>query len=370
MKNKKTLIIILSILIALLIALLICFLIYSKNKGWQYKLIVNNYEDKINIYKMKDNKIYVEGKVTYPCQVPPCPKSDDNYYINYSDSHMKVINDFINSFFSNQKENTKTINREELTLEQIKILDSIVDKYEPFLDSNYYPLTSSKYTIVTDSVYRTKLYDGGSYEKIYYDIDLEKSEVSKINYSYHAANLNRFSEEETFTYYTITIDEDLLAETKELIYDLLNKEDKNETNNHYCYYLGDNKEICNINTVNKIKELLNKFDKMKRQLLFKLEGTQLKCPSSKLYVYNDNTYEYYYTHSSSNKEIIPKTGEYQYNINYIFDSDIAAHEVSSGSVYAYTDASNKVRYLENIKTIDDFLKEININVNTCTIEQP
>ena len=156
---------------------------------------------------MKDNKVYVEGIVTHPCLVSPCPKGDYNYYINFNDSHMKIINDFISSFFANQKETTKTISRENLNLEQIQILDSIIYNSESFLDNNSYPLNSNKYTIITTL---NEYLDGGSYEKIYYDIDLEKREVSKNNFFYHYKK----QKESSFTYYTITIDEDLLHETK------------------------------------------------------------------------------------------------------------------------------------------------------------
>ena len=89
---------------------------------------------------------------------------------------------------------------------------------------------------------------------------------------------------------------------------------------------------------------------------------------STLYVYDDNTYEYYYTYSSDNKELIPKKGTYNYDTNLILNN-ITNYEVDTISSYALTDSENQLHILADYEPLEEFLESININIHICTEEQ-
>lgn len=104
-----------------------------------------------------------------------------------------------------------------------------------------------------------------------------------------------------------------------------------------------------------------------RKLLFSLEANTLKCHSPKLYVYDDNSYEYYYTYSTNNNPLVSKTGTYNYDINTIIDS-IPYNEVDKTLAYTIT-INDENHYISRYDLIDEFLSSIDINLNVCLINQ-
>ena len=110
------------------------------------------------------------------------------------------------------------------------------------------------------------------------------------------------------------------------------------------------------------------FDNDDKNLVFKLESRMLKCLSPTLYVYDNNTYEYYYTYTSSGKKLIPKKGTYNYDINLILNNITELKEDEIGSYYLI-DSNNNGYSLAYNEQLDNFLNLIDINMHRCIEEQ-
>lgn len=124
--------------------------------------------------------------------------------------------------------------------------------------------SNNKYEIITDLKAKTMLDDGGSYNSIYYQIDLENKVVVKIEENYHA-NLGGTPVLEKNTLYTKKMDDDICSEAKVLIDEVINKEDVRDEENYNNFTILSvdyEKEICNLNTISDIKKLLTKFDNL------------------------------------------------------------------------------------------------------------
>lgn len=137
---------------------------------------------------------------------------------------------------------------------------------EVFFTENYvFEMNSNdKYEIITDLKFRTTLNDGGSYNSIYYQIDLENKVVVKVKEDYDA-NLGGTPVLAKNTLYTKIIDDDICREAKALIDEVIDKEDINEEG-IYNYFtvltLDYEKKIYNSSTISDINDLLNKFDNL------------------------------------------------------------------------------------------------------------
>ena len=145
-KKTKKIITIIGLVLLIIVVLTILGLILFKWKrnplspetiyGKEYKLI---YQDKNNdtytIYKTKERKVFV-------------------------DEHMKIVNDFIDSFFKNKNYKEKNLTKEEVPSEKINILYSIIYNDESYIEKRIYNLKSEEYTITTDLKWKTMQNDG------------------------------------------------------------------------------------------------------------------------------------------------------------------------------------------------------------------
>ena len=121
---------------------------------------------------------------------------------------------------------------------------------------------SGKYTIITDMRWITMQNDGGSHNSIYYEIDLDNKIITKIEEAYRA-NLGGTPTTKKSALYTKKINDSLVNETKELIEEIINKEDINNSNNYHSFTIKSsniNKDIYNLDTIKIINNLLTKFD--------------------------------------------------------------------------------------------------------------
>ena len=345
--------------------------IYTK----EYKLIYQDDNDDIfTIYKTKEKKVFVDSNTQPICTTIPCNRINIRIELAFSNEHMKIVNDFIDSFFKNKSYKEKTLSKAEIPSESFNILYSIIHNDESYIEKRMYSLKSDKYLITTDLKWQTMQNDGGSYRSIIYEIDLKNDEITKKEEIYHA-NLGGTPEISTNLYYSKRIDSYLHEETTSLIGKILETTDNNSENNYHYYTIesdSENKEIYNLNTINEIKEILNQYDKFdifnihKRQLLFTVQSTYIKCQTPIIYVYNDNTYEYFYTHSTNGKDLIPKRGIYDSNPNLILNN-LTQCEVDSPGMYLLKDGQE--HYLTNCQPLEDFLKSINLEMHRCTEEQ-
>lgn len=228
---------------------------------------------------------------------------------------------------------------------------------------------TDKYIIETDMKYKTMQNDGGSYNSIYYEIDFNKNQIIKISESYHA-NLTGTPTTDTKTIYTKTIDAKTKQRLNSLIINIMEKEDINNTENYTPYVVKHNEEeklIYNEDTIKEIKGLLNEIDNDGKKLLFTVTSNNLKCPSPTLYVYSDNTYEYYNTYSPKGEKVKPKKGEYTFSTDLIL-KNIGEFE-DQGIKYIIEDSNNEKHGFNNYQYLEDFLNEIDIKIDTCIVSE-
>lgn len=130
-------------------------------------------------------------------------------------------------------------------------------KYEFELDS------PNKYIVTTDMKWYTMQNDGGSHTNQYYQIDLDNNKVRKIQEAYKA-NLGGTPSTTYSLEYEKTIDSTNNNEIKNILDDILTKEDIKEDNNTFYSIetLNNSKNIYNLDTINQIKDLLNKIDNL------------------------------------------------------------------------------------------------------------
>ena len=124
--------------------------------------------------------------------------------------------------------------------------------------------SNNKYKIITDLKFKTTLNDGGSYDSVYYQIDLDAKVVVKIEDDCNA-NLGGTPVLEKNTLYTKIIDGDIYRDTRDLIEELIDKEDINEEGNYNFFIfltLDYEKEIYDSSAISDINNLLNKFDNL------------------------------------------------------------------------------------------------------------
>ena len=254
--NKK--IIGIAILFILIGVIYICYNLFS----YQYKIIYEDY----TIYKTRYDNIYVYYDGPATCITDPCPNIKWKVKLKYNDSNMAIVNSFINTITiknNKHKSNTIEISPENLNDEENIIMQSIISNNESLLDENKSVVESNKYIIVTDTRWMTMRDDGGSHDNIYYEIDIEKKEVVKIGEYYHANITSGTPTTEKSIFYSITLNDELLKETKDLIDEITKKEDIDIDKNYNFYTIkssNEEKDIYNRDTINDIKILLNKYD--------------------------------------------------------------------------------------------------------------
>ena len=126
------------VFVLLLIILLIIRLLFTTKtnniSNYDYNI---KYQDDVNIYNIYkiNNKIDVYAEEQVECIKTPCPKLKTNYEINFSNDNMKIVNDFIKSFFEYHKYNSIQIFNENLNNEQYNILKSIIYNDETLLNN-------------------------------------------------------------------------------------------------------------------------------------------------------------------------------------------------------------------------------------------
>lgn len=122
----------------------------------------------------------------------------------------------------------------------------------------------NKYKIETAMKWKTMQNDGGSHTNIYYNVDFENNVISKIVEDYQA-NLGGKTKHEVSEIYNKKLDFELQKDLKLLLVELMEKEDINENKNYNfvtIYNLNNEKIIYNLNSIEKINEVLELIDKL------------------------------------------------------------------------------------------------------------
>jgi len=105
------------------------------------------------------------------------------------------------------------------------------------------------------------------------------------------------------------------------------------------------------------------------KLIYTITYNGIDCPTPTLYLYSDNTYEYYYTYTTENKKLTPKTGTYNYDIKNLIEN-INNYEQDYAGAYKIKDA-NETEYTtySSNKELKELLKSIDVKLGTCLIQE-
>lgn len=101
------------------------------------------------------------------------------------------------------------------------------------------------------------------------------------------------------------------------------------------------------------------------KLIYTISYSGINCLTPVLYLYDDNTYEYYYTFNTDEAPLIPKTGYYNYDVQKIIDN-INGHKEDKYGVYTILDRDGK-SYTTNSSNIklQELIKQLGINFEQC-----
>ena len=123
--------------------------------------------------------------------------------------------------------------------------------------------SENKYKIETDMRWHTVRNDGGSHTNLYYTVDFDNNVISKIMEDYQA-NLAGKHKTTINEVYNKKLDFKLQKDLKSLLVEVMEKEDVNENENYAPYIistLNKEKNIYNLNTIEKINNILELIDK-------------------------------------------------------------------------------------------------------------
>lgn len=96
----------------------------------------------------------------------------------------------------------------------------------------------------------------------------------------------------------------------------------------------------------------------------------LDCPSPTLYLYDDNTFEYYYTFALNDELLEPITGYYNPSVEDIMTEDTITYGGNYNS-YVISDVQNDMMYAFDITSemLSSFLTELNTPLDICLVQQ-
>ena len=349
-KIKKNII----ITIVLTILLLTIFAVFLTLKN-----ILNQtsdaYTNNNNIYKItyQDDNIYntLYDITVYSDRVKVFEKNDCSSVIcdeetkenidKYSSENMDKLKNFLNNNFSFDEKNSIELKKESLSEYQERVINGLtmsqyffelaIEEYKYKIE--YYQNDSTSYDIYlkdNNSIIVKKCYIN--------DYDITKIDTYSLNFSKNSIDkIYEYAEQE-----------------KE-------KDDRYENIIYkYATLRKDEKNIFNSIVYNDEKYIINDTEP---QLNYTITYSGINCGTPILRLYDDNTYEYYYTYTSSDKALTPKTGTYKDNIKEIINDD--KHD--KYSYYSIKDEKNNKEYSisENNTKLHSFLNSIDVKLDMC-----
>ena len=153
---------------------------------------------------------------------------------------------------------------------------------------------------------------------------------------------------------------------KIILNDYIEKEVKKENENVIYKYSTLQKDEINIfNSIAENDEsYLNNIEN-EAKLSYIISYNGINCPTPTLYLYSDNTYEYYYTFGTDNKKLIPKTGTYNYDITKIINN-IDKYEENRFGPYSIKEENGKDYTTYNTNTeLQELLTSLDIKLEKC-----
>lgn len=297
---------------------------------------INIYDDKVEIIKTG----FCSAVECLEGEKEPKPQKEE---FNYSEENMAKLVKFISANFANNTE----IHDKDLSEHQKEVITGLLiseNFFEVNVEDYKYKMEYSQTDSLTYDVYFKE--DGSILVKklnINDDYDIVKIATYSLNFSQD--NLNILNE------YIVS---EIKKENSNIIYksSTLKKDEIN---------------IIKSITQNNASYLENIDNEAK--LLYTISYNGLNCMSPVLYLYSDNTYEYYYTFGSSNEKLIPKTGTYDYDVNSIINN-IDKYEENLFGPYYIKDAkgNNYTTYNSNIE-LQELLSSIGVTLEKCLEQQ-
>ncbi len=348
MKNKKYIWIILGILLVVLLSAGLFFFLNKENKGEEtvlknYRLTF--YDDSIpggkyDIELDKEENIRVTE--TSFCSAIDCSQSTPKEVsIDLTGENKKYVVTFIKSFFEGTEKTELEIYQQDLTEIQLQTLMLLLENRD-----DLFSLVSEPYDLMIS-------YDNGNKSFFVYK-NKDNIKVKRINYS-------EDEEAKDITTYDIAFKET----NQKIIVDYLEESFKNSKENYLFLDSIDisGKEQFILNSLSYNDEsYLEKADKF----TFEISTTNLKCPTVYLYVYNDNTYEFYHTFQDG-KPVDKKVGTYTKDATSIL-KNIETYAKEGDIIYSLKDYNGKKYTISNSnKELAEFLKDIPENLESCAV---
>lgn len=289
---------------------------------------------------IKISKNEVEIITTTSCSALDCDTKHQKEVFNYSNVNIEKLINFIDNNFST---NNVEVHDDELTDYQKDVIQGLL------LNEYFFEINVEEYKYKVE-------YRKNDNEVYYIYLKNDSSILVKkatINNNYEFFGVDTYSL-------------DFSSEKLKIIGDYIKKEaDYKKTNILYksAFLKKDEVNIFN-SIVNRNESYLTNIEK-EAKLIYTISYNGINCQTPLLYLYSDNTYEYYDRISFGTEVEKPKIGVYYYDINKII-KNIDKYEKNSAGPYYIKEAYGKtyVTYDTNID-LQDFLKSLNIELTKC-----
>lgn len=349
MKNKSKVLIILFIILLILVIGIGSVIGYNKifyqKNHVLYKLTYYTSDgvgskNNINIYNDRVKLITISSCNDTECDDANAKKET----FNYTEENMNKLKNFIKDNFSGN--NDIVLNKNELDEYQNGVIRGLLlgeHSFEVNVEEYKYKIEYSKNDNLTYIIY-------------FKDDKSILVKKLKINDDYDIVNIDTYSL-------------DFSKKNLDILNNYIEKEAKTENSN--VIYKNVNLKKDEVNIINSMVE--NKesyFENIDKEvkLSYTINYYGIKCPTSSLYLYSDNTYEYYYTFTSSVEKLIPKTGTYNYDITKIINNN-DKYEESNYGLYLIEDSNGNEYdiYYTNME-MQEFLESLDIKFG-CLVQQ-
>ncbi len=351
MKNKKIVLIILIVTLFLIIVGIVGFIVYDKyNKKVSekdavvYKLIYyDNYEPGSK-HEININDDNIEIITTNYCSVLNCKPKTNKETFKYSKENMDKLKIFFTNNFSN---NNIEFNGNDLTNRQKEVIEGLL------LGEYFFEVNVEEYK------YKMEYKKNEELSYVIYFKDDKSVLVKKLK------NNNDYDIVKVDTYVL-----NFSKENLNILNNYIEKKVKDENSNVIHKYSTLQKDEINIfnSIVENDESYLNNIED-EAKLSYTISYIGINCPTPTLYLYSDNTYEYFYTFGIDNEKLIPKTGIYNYDITKIINNIKKYKENPTGPYYIKDSNGNKYKtYITNVE-LQEFLKSLDITLEKCLEQQ-
>lgn len=295
-------------------------------------------EYEISIYESQ-----VEIKKTEFCSMVDCEPIIKKEVFEYSNENMDKLKKFINSNNIFIEKYNINLNYNDLNDYQKNIITSITMGeyfFETSIEDYDYKIEYSKNDNLNYSIYLKK--DKSILVKKCYindDYDITKIDTYSLNFSNENLNI---------------LNEYILKEA--------------EVKKKNVIYKNSSLKKDEINIFKSIEEnnesYLNDYENTPK-LLYTISYNGINCLTPTLYLYDDNTYEYYYTQTFSDKPLSPKTGNYDYNISTIINNIDKYDENPAGPYYIKSSDGKTYETYNSNNELIEFINLLGIKMEMC-----